>query len=46
MTRQALSPEQIELVAAHVHAGFQPAARSGVTRRNLLGLSEPRESLD
>jgi hypothetical protein len=26
MTRQALSPEQIELVAAHVHAGFQPAA--------------------
>jgi hypothetical protein len=25
-TRQALSPEQVELVAAHVHASFQPAA--------------------
>jgi hypothetical protein len=26
VTRQALSPEQVELVAAHVHASFQPAA--------------------
>jgi hypothetical protein len=25
-TRQALSPEQVDLVAAHVHASFQPAA--------------------
>ena len=25
-TRQTLSPEQVELVAAHVHASFQPAA--------------------
>ena len=25
-TRQALSPEQVELVAAHVHTSFQPAA--------------------
>jgi hypothetical protein len=26
VTRQALSPEQVELVAAQVHASFQPAA--------------------
>lgn len=26
VTRQALSPEQVELVAAHIHASFQPAA--------------------
>ena len=24
-TRQALSPEQVELLVAHVHASFQPA---------------------
>jgi hypothetical protein len=26
VTRQALSPEQVALVAGHVRAGFQPAA--------------------
>ncbi|HTE69195.1 MAG TPA: hypothetical protein VK942_10625 [Actinomycetes bacterium] len=25
VSRQALSPEQVELVAGHVRAGFQPA---------------------